>query len=509
LVVSPLELVWNLTFGSWDFHLMDSRLDQLRSQLSRPLAHPDAGQMQSSGQEVLAWIVRHLSSLEEQPIGQSASRAEMEALLREPPPEEGQGFARALRDFQERVAPFAFRVNHPRFLAFIPSAPSFLSVLGDVLCAGTNFFAGVWLEASGPAEVEVLVLDWFKEFLGYPAEARGILTGGGSEATLTALVVARERLAQAERDRAVLYVTAERHWSADRAAKVIGLRADQVRPVPTGADYRLIPAALFERVTQDRAAGRLPWAVLANAGATNTGAVDPLAELAELCQAEGLWLHVDAAYGWPAVLVPAERAALAGIDRAASITLDPHKWFAQTFEAGCLLVRDGPLLTQTFALRPDYMQDVAPGTDEVNFADHGIALTRRFRALKIWFSLKALGLGWYRALVERCCRLAELAELLLQKAGCFEVLGARQLSIVCFRYVPSAHHGSELADLALNRLNLALVERLRGTGRAFLSSTMLAGRVALRFCFVNWRTTAGDVEAIVQLLAELGRTLQA
>jgi glutamate/tyrosine decarboxylase-like PLP-dependent enzyme len=442
--------------------------------------------------------------LPEQGIGLTASRRQMEALLREPPPEAGRDFAEVLAEFDARVAAYCFRINHPRFLAFVPSAPTFFSVLGDLLCAGSNFFAGVWLEAAGAAQVELIVLDWFKDFLGYPAEASGILTGGGSEANLTALLVARERLSFEERGRAVLYVTEQRHWSIDRAAKVIGLRPDQVRPVAADEQFRLPPAGLRRAVAADRAAGRRPWAVMANAGATNTGTVDPLAALAEACRAERLWLHADAAYGWAAALTPEGRAALDGIARADSITLDPHKWFGQAFEVGCVLVRDGGRLAETFAIRPEYMQDVEPAEDEVNFADRGIALTRRFRALKVWLSVKVLGVGWFRALVEHSCRLADFAQALLEQSPAFEVLSPRRLSIVCFRYRPP---GAALGDDELNRLNLALTEALRATGRAFLSSTRLGGRVALRFCFVNWRTTATDVEEVVRLLTELGQGL--
>ena len=415
-----------------------------------------------------------------------------------------------LAEFQDKVARHAFRTNHPRFLAFVPGTPTFLSALGDFLCAGTNFFAGVWLEAAGPAQVELVVLDWFKEFLGYPAEAQGLLTGGGSEANLTALAVAREPLSYDDRPRAVLYLTEQRHWSVDRAARVLGLRPDQLRPVQADGQYRLTPAALAEAVRRDRAAGRLPWAVVVNAGATNTGVVDPLAGLADVCRQEGLWLHVDAAYGWPAVLIPEGKQLLAGVERADSVTLDPHKWFAQTFEAGCLLVRDGRRLTETFALRPEYMQDVEPAEDEVNFADRGLALTRRFRALKIWLTVKVLGVGWFRALVDRCCRLAELGQALLERAPGFEVLSPRRLSIVCFRWVPPGLAARGEPDQEeLNRLNLTLIDELRKTGRAFLSSTRLRGRVALRFCFVNWRTTAADVEEVVRLLSELAARLTA
>jgi aromatic-L-amino-acid decarboxylase len=451
---------------------------------------------------VTDWVVGHWASLPEQNVGQPASRAAMEALLRQPPPEQGRPLPEVLADFQDKIAAYAFRTNHPRFLAFIPGAPAYGSLLGDWLCAGTNFFAGVWLEASGPTQVELIVLDWFKQFLGYPDEAGGILTGGGSEANLTALAVARERLDFDDRGRAVLFVTEHRHWSIDRAAKVLGLHPRQIHPVPATVDFRLDPMRLSQAIASERSAGRLPWALVANGGATNTGTVDPLAALADVCQKHGLWLHVDAAYGWPAVLTREGQDALAGIERADSITLDPHKWFAQTFEVGCLLVRDGPRLVETFAMRPDYMQDVAPDEDEVNFCDRGIALTRRFRALKIWLSLQLVGLDWFRRLVEHCCRLGEYAEARLRELPIFEILSSRQLSIVAFRYVPA---GRATADAELDGINLALVEKLLATGRAFLSSTRLHGRVALRFCFVNWRTTAADVDEVIGLLAKIGK----
>jgi glutamate/tyrosine decarboxylase-like PLP-dependent enzyme len=475
-----------------------SVFQRLRQTVTQPLPHPDTAELRAWSQLVVDWVAHHWTTLGQQPIGQPASRPAMEALLGSAPPEQGRPLAELLADFETKVAHHAFRIQHPRFLAFVPSAPSFASVLGDWLCAGTNFFAGVWLEASGPSQVELVVLDWFKQFLGLPAEARGLLTSGGSEANLTALTVAREHLDFDDRGRAVLFVTEHRHWSIDRAAKVLGFHPRQVHAVSATADFRLDPRNLAEAVSSARQAGLLPWALAANAGTTSTGTVDPLPALADVCREHGLWLHVDAAYGWPAVLTAAGRAALAGIERADSLTLDPHKWFAQTFEAGCVLVRDGRRLTETFAVRPDYMQDVAPEHDEVNFADCGIALTRRFRALKIWLSLHVLGLEWFRRLVEHCCLLAEYAEACLRAKAIFEVLSPQQLSIVAFRCLPR-----DISDAELDQFNLSLVEKLLATGRAFVSSTRLHGRVALRFCFTNWRTTAADVDEVIELLAEL------
>ena len=370
-------------------------------------------------------------------------------------------------------------------------------MLGDWLTAAANFFAGVWLEGAGPGQVESTVLDWFRQWLGMPATTRGVLTTGGSEANLTALVVARERVAPADRGRMVLYVADQRHWSVDRAAKVMGLHPAGVRPVPVDDGFRLRGRDLARLVTGDRAAGLLPWAVVANAGATNTGTVDALAEVAAVCRTEGLWLHVDAAYGWVAVLTEDGKRELAGIGEADSVTLDPHKWLAQTFDVGCVLVRDGGLLPATFATRPDYLQDVAPNEGEINYADHGIALTRRFRALKIWVSVQMLGLDWFRRLVRHCRDLAAYAQARLDAAGCFETLCPRRLGIVCFRYV-------NCAPADFDEVNARLVSALRETGRAFLSSTRLRGAFAIRMCFINWRTSAADVDEVVDLLARLG-----
>jgi aromatic-L-amino-acid decarboxylase len=476
-------------------------LDELRRRCGEPLPHPDVPALRSLGTQVLDWALHHFATLPEQGIGRSASRQELEALLAEPPPEEGEDFSSVLDEFQAKVSPHAFRVNHPRFLAFIPGAPSFLSVLGDMLCASSNFFAGVWIEGAGPAMVELVVLDWFRQFLGMPPSTSGLLTSGGSEANLTALVVAREQLAWKDRSRAILYVTAQRHNSVDRAARIMGLHPEQLRLVSPAAHHRLTPERLHPLVQQDRAAGLHPWAVVANAGATNTGTVDPLASLADFCAAEKLWFHVDAAYGWAAALTGEGKAALAGIERADSVTLDPHKWLAQTFECGGLLVRAGRLLDRTFTLRAEYLQDVEPASDEVNFSDHGIALTRRFKALKVWLSIKVLGVSWFRSLIQRCCDLAELAQQLLEAEG-FEITSPRQLSLLCFRHVPRELAGN--GD-AIDAHNLALAEALRASQRAFLSTTRLEGRVVLRLCFVNWRTTTADVEEVVGLLVEHAR----
>jgi glutamate/tyrosine decarboxylase-like PLP-dependent enzyme len=479
--------------------MSDSPLESLRQACAAPLDHPAPERLQAAGRQVMDAILDDFTRLGQDSIGKTGSRPDMERLLGGPAPEHGTGLDQLLAEFHDKVIAYSFRTSHPRFLAFIPGAPTFASILGDCLASNANLFAGVWKEASGAAQVEIVVLDWFKELLGYPAGARGLLTSGGSEANLTALVVAREQVPYDDRGRVVLYASEQRHWSVDRAAKIIGMRPEQIRTLPCDADFRLQPDTLRHAVAADRRAGRLPWLVLANAGTTNTGSVDPIAAVADLCAEHGLWLHADAAYGWAMSLTPAGRTLLAGIERADSITLDPHKWFAQPFEAGGLLVRRGELLGRTFMMRPEYMQDVVPRSDEINFCDQGIALTRRFRALKIWFSIKLLGLVWFRRLIEHCIALADYAQALLEQTGRFEITSRRKLSVVCFRYL-----GAKSSDA----LQLAIAEELTRTGRAFLSTTRLNGQNALRLCFVSWRTTAADVEEVVELLTEIGGRIE-
>jgi glutamate/tyrosine decarboxylase-like PLP-dependent enzyme len=476
-------------------------LAALRATCDSPLDHPDLGTLRQFAELTVDWALRHEAGLFTRPVGRSATPAELDALLAEPAPWSGAPFEDVLAKFERDVVPYTYPPSHPRFLAFIPGATTFVGVLGDWLCAAGNFFAGVWFEAAGPARVELLVLDWFRELLGLPQTASGILTGGGSEATLTALVVARERISVADRPRAVLYVGGQRHWSVDRGARIIGVLPERIRAVEVDERLRLCPDDLARKVREDRAAGLLPWVVVATAGTTNTGAVDPLPAIAELCERERLWLHVDAAFGWAACLTPDGRELLAGIERADSVTFDPHKWLAQPFEVGGLLVRHRECLEQAFQLRPEYMQDVEPDQGEVNFADRGIALSRRFRALKVWLSIKVLGLGWFARLVEHGRSLGRYAEAKLIESG-FEIVSGEQLALVCFRDVLPDWDGE-----AQDRHNRALLDAVRASGEAFLSSTRVNGRVAMRFCLINWRTSAADVDRVIAALLELKKKL--
>jgi glutamate/tyrosine decarboxylase-like PLP-dependent enzyme len=318
-------------------------------------------------------------------------------------------------------------------------------------------------------------------------------------ANLTALAVARRvRLADGVAG-AVCYASDQTHSSVDRALRLLGFGPEQVRRLPSDEAFRLPVAALRRAVEEDHAAGRRPFCVIASAGTTNTGAVDPLPELADLCEAGGLWLHVDGAYGAAAALAPAGRARLGGLGRAHSVALDPHKWLFQPYDTGCVLVREARWLPETFRILPEYLQDIQGGAGEVNFCDLGLELTRRFRALRLWMSLQVFGVDAFRAAVTRGLALAERAEALLRERPGWEVVTPAQLGVVTFRRAPA---GVEPA--AADRLVEHLVQAVIGDGFAMLSSTALV----LRLCTINPRTTATDLEATIERLEQLARGLE-
>ncbi len=481
-------------------------LEQLEAKIGEVSLDFDPETTRRAGYEVVDWLVDRVAHLRDSSLGKKLTREEAEKLLREPMPEEPSSFERVFDEYARNVAPNAMQLDHPRFFAFIPSAPNFVSILADALMAGSNVFAGTWLESSGPSQVELVVVDWFKRMLGLPEEAAGLLVSGGSIANLTALAVARRAILNDEPGKAVVYFSDQTHASIDRALRILGMNARQLRRVPTNAEFRLDTAALGHHIRRDRKAGLRPFAVIANAGTTNTGAIDPMAEMAEIAREQSLWFHVDAAYGGFAALTERGRKLLAGIDRADSVVLDPHKWFYCPFEAGCVVVRDGRLMRETFRILPEYMGDVAAEEDEVNFCDYGLQLTRSFRALKVWMAVKVYGARRFRQVIDHCLDLAEYAAQLFEKSPRLTVMTRPQLGIFTFRYVPE--DSPKIApehETFLNRLNEDLVARIISSRRLMLSSTYLGSRYVLRFCVLNHRTRKEDVREALSLIEQFGQ----
>ncbi|TMM19652.1 MAG: aminotransferase class V-fold PLP-dependent enzyme [Actinobacteria bacterium] len=453
----------------------------------------DRESMRALGHRVVDLLVDRLT-VDGLPL-RRATPAEMRERLAGPPPAGPQPPEKVLERLERDVLPFRSRVDHPRFLAFVPGSGTWPGALADLVASACNVYAGSWMESAGPSQVELEVLGWFKDWLGYPPTAAGSLTTGGSAANMTAFACARENLAGAMRDDLVVYVSDQAHSSVARSARVLGFRPDQVRVLPTREDLRLEPGTLERAIEADLRAGRSPLLVSANAGATNAGTVDPLAELADVCRRHGIWLHADAAYGGFAVLCERGRRELQGLEHAESVTLDPHKWLYQPFECGCLLVRDGKLLRSAFEIAPDYLSEARAAEGETNFADLGLQLTRTSRALKVWLSIQILGLDAFREAIERSLKLAEHAARRVEESKNLELLVPRSLGIVCLR---RRFEGADEAELEPRNASLAAALERSGTG--LVSSTRLHGRYALRLCILNHTTGLEDVDAVLDFL---------
>lgn len=458
--------------------------------------------VRSLGYRVIDAMADRLAALPDLPVSEPANRRRLEALLREPLPENGSDPARVLELALGEVLGPGLRVDHPRFFAFVPMPGNPVSALADAMATGLGVFAGPWLASPGAATVELVVLDWLREVCGLPKETGGLFVSGGSEANLIALAVALEERAGSERSRATVYLSDQTHSSVHKALRVLGIPRKHVRVLPSDHRQLLVPAEVAAAVASDRAAGRLPVCVVATAGTTGTGAVDPLPELSKLCADQGLWLHVDGAYGAAAALSARGRRELAGLERADSLTLDPHKWLFQPLEAGCLLVRDGAALARTFTVTPDYLRDAAPSWGEVNFADRGIQLTRQCRALKLWMSVKVFGGAAFRSAIEQGLAMADFAEQLIVADPRWDLVTPARLGILTFRAVQPGRTEAELDELNAQLPRAALAD-----GYAFFSTTRVGGLTALRLCTINPRTTTADVERSLAVLAALAKEL--
>jgi aromatic-L-amino-acid decarboxylase len=433
------------------------------------------------------------------PVVRSATPEELHDRLSMPPPEGPAAFEEILDGLERDVLPFVARISHPGYLAFIPGEGTWPGALGDLIGSALNLDTCWWLGASGPSALELVVLDWFRQWVGYPEEAAGVLVSGGSAANLTALACAREsRIGQMDAQ-AVVYMSDQTHSSLARAARALGFRPDQVRVIPTDQRARMRPDALRGAIAADRADGRVPLVVVANAGTTAAGAIDPFHELSRICRAEGIWLHIDGAYGAFACLSERGREVLSGMELADSIALDPHKWLYQPVELGALLVRDGAALRRGFEISPDFLKDIAAVDREVNFSDLGLQLTRSCRALKLWISLRYFGVAAFRAAIDRCLDLALHAQSRIESSPELELMSPASLGVVTFRRHPPGVDDEAL----LERINAGVAERIENGGEVFLSTGRVRGRYVLRLCVLNHSTAQAEVDRALELAESL------
>jgi glutamate/tyrosine decarboxylase-like PLP-dependent enzyme len=457
--------------------------------------------MRRLGHAVADTVADHLATLREQPAYATLGAEEIRGLIDRHAPAKGTDFETLLTTLRECVFPHAAREPHPGFMAYVPSCPTFPAVLGDWLAAGFNFYAGVWPVAVGPNALEVVVLEWFRQWLGMPDGTSGLLTTGGSGANLTAVIAARHWVTNGDASlipKLCVYTSDQAHSSVTRAAWLAGVPRENVRSIATDDDFALRVDALRDALPQDRAAGLVPLMVVANAGTTNTGSADPLHDIAALCERERVWMHVDAAYGGFAILTETGRNALGGIERADSVTLDPHKWLFVPFECGCLLARDPARLKAAFQIFPEYLADVQTGHGAVNFADYGEQLTRYARALKIWMSVRYFGTDAIRDAIDEGMRLARRLEQRVRETPPLEVISPARFGIVCFRARPRGMTNGP----ALDALNERVLNQVVGAGRYFISSTRLRGSFSLRACILGFRTSEEDVDGLVRAVAE-------
>ncbi|MBL8134149.1 MAG: aminotransferase class V-fold PLP-dependent enzyme [Anaerolineae bacterium] len=415
-----------------------------------------------------------------------------------------------IRRVAEEVLPYPMGNGSPRFMAWVNSPPAPLGILGDLLASAVNPSVAGGDHAA--TYVEHGVLHWIKSIFGYPADAGAILTSGGSVANLIPLAVMRHcKAADDMRKRGfngedfpmVIYTSTQGHSCIQKAAELLGFGSAYLRKIPVDSDQRMSLDALRDAVEDDRAAGLRPVCVAASAGTVNTGAVDPLHAIADLCAAYDMWFHVDGAYGGFGILAPSARAHYAGIERADSIAVDPHKWLYVPVECGCALVRDAAAMRETFSLIPPYLRDdrALPW-----FSEFGIQQTRGFKALKLWLTLQQVGTDGYSRLIENDIALAGLLQDKILASDDLELAAAGPLSVTCFRYRPN----SEMEDGEIDALNRALLPRVQESGEAFVTGTELDGRAVIRACIVNFRTQEAHLDRLLAAVRRAGEeTLRA
>ena len=466
------------------------------------------------GYHVIDLIAAYLDHLPDRPVFRPVPEGLAQQFLSTPAPVTGMDPDRILAEFTDIVAPYPFGNGHPRFWGWVNSPPVVIGALAEALAAAMNPSCAGGNHAA--IYVERQVLNWFKHMVGFPAGSMGLLVSGGSMASLTALAVARHAKAgfdvrreglQGTRRTLVLYVSEEGHGCMRKAAELMGIGSDNVRTVAVDADLRMRVDDLQARIAADLAAGDRPFAVAASAGTVNTGAIDPLTEIADVCRRHDLWFHVDGAYGGPAILTRQYRDALAPMALADSVALDPHKWLSIPVEAGLVLVKDEQAMRDAFSLVPPYLRTDGNLTGVGGlpwFSEYGLQQTRGFRALKIWMALKHYGLSGYAQMIEEQIDLARYLHDRVSATPDLEAMASPGLSIVCFRYAPPALRGDREK---LDAVNQSLLERIQLSGEAFLSSTVVRGAFVLRACIINYLTKRADLDVLVDLVVREGRAV--
>jgi aromatic-L-amino-acid decarboxylase len=442
-------------------------------------------EMRRLGYWVVDRTIEHLTSLDSQPAIRESGADVLRGRLGGPVPRTGHDLDRDLAALADVALANQQHGEHPRYFARVGSPASYPAILADWLGTGMQSVASSWGGGSGPTTVELIALEWLRDALGLAGSCEGVLLSGGSMANITGIITARHEWGEG-----VIYLADQTHSSIGRAMPAIGQPAELVRRVATDEAFRMSPSALLAEVETDLAAGRRPSIVVATTGTTNTGAVDDLPALAEICRRFGLWLHVDGAYGGPAALSPRGRAVMPGLDLVDSFVMDPHKWLFQPYDVACLFVRTPGALERTFAMYPEYLADL--DGREVDLHNRSLELTRRSRALKLWLTIRHYGVDVLAQAIERGIALAEYAQRVVEADDRLGIVAPAQLGIVNFAATGCTDDDHRRAIAELN-----------AEGRAAASSTVLRGRTVFRLCIINPATTTQDLDATIARLASL------
>ncbi|RBP29008.1 glutamate/tyrosine decarboxylase-like PLP-dependent enzyme [Oceanihabitans sediminis] len=449
-------------------------------------------EMKQYGYQVIDAIVEHFDTERNKKPVALATREEMDLLFKTEAPDEPTNYKEVLQFVTDKVLPNSNIVSHPKSYSFVPGPSNYVSVMADTLATGFNVFSGGWAASPAAAELEIVTMNWLLKLFKFPTtKGGGIFTSGGSMANLTALVTARRQRCGDDFSKAIIYLSDQAHSSNIKAIRVLGFKKEQVRIIPTDIEFKMAINKLKNAIAKDRLEGLQPFCIIASAGTTNTGSVDPLSQIAKICKTEKLWFHIDGAYGGAAILSKKGSKLLKGIEKADSLTIDPHKWLYQPYEMGCLLVRNHKWLSETFSEKPEYLRDIEGNTSEINFYDHGIQLTRRFRALKFYMSMKTFGLSAFKKAVSYSIDLAEEVEEHLRKSPNWEVISPATLAVINFRYHPI---GSAYSEKELDAINQKISKTIVDSREALLVTTVLQNQVVLRMCLINPRTTIEDVK---------------
>jgi aromatic-L-amino-acid decarboxylase len=478
------------------------------------------GEFRRIGHRLIDDIADFLDSLPRHPVTSGATAKSIRSILGEKPlPAHGMPVDELLREAENLLFEKSLFNGHPRFWGYITSSAAPIGALGDLLAASVNPNVGAWSLSPAASEVEAQTIRWVAELIGYPSACGGLLVSGGNMANFVGFLAARRAKVpwdvrteglRGGLHQLTLYASQNTHTWIHKAVDMFGLGLNAIHWIPMNDRQQMDPQALALQIVTDRKKGFLPFLAVGSAGTVGVGAIDPLGEIAAICRGEGLWFHVDGAYGAPAVLVPEAPAELSGLREADSVAIDPHKWLYSPLEAGCALVRESKHLNGAFSFHPDYYHfETREGEAGINYYEVGPQNSRGFRALKVWLGLRLVGKEGYVRMIRDDIALAE--ELYQQVNGASDLQAfTRNLSIITFRFVPEdLASGPEAVEGYLNDLNLEILNELQGGGEVYLSNAVFQGRFVLRVCIVNFRTRLKDIKVLVEAVTRIGRAVDA